>query len=494
MPAHGIPCPFRKEGSSAPVRRGACERVPLTDFHARRTGDRRLGLRTIAAAVRDLKACKTTSRALVEQCLEQIGKESGEGRLTFLKVDAEGARRTADLIDWRRSQGSLSSHSLGIPISIKDLFDNAGDVTSAGSRALSDGPAASTDAFAVARLKQAGFIIVGRTNMTELAYSGLGINPHFGTPANPFERSLRRIPGGSSSGAAISVTDGMSLGAIGSDTGGSCRIPAALTGIVGFKPTAKRVPRTGVLALSTTLDSIGPLAPSVSCCALLDSVLSAADGPEDVAPSDIGSLRFAVPQTIVLEELEPDVAAAFDRAVGQLSQTGARIKEIDLPEFAQLLALNANGGFHAPEGFDTHKTLLAEKFALVDPRVSSRLMKGGEMSAAEYVSLSQQRARIIASIGPKTASYDALLMPTVPFIAPPIRELEDDQRYHHFNRLSVRNCVIINMLDRCAVSIPCHEEGRAPVGLMVAGEHGADRWLLSVARTLENVLEPLRRP
>jgi aspartyl-tRNA(Asn)/glutamyl-tRNA(Gln) amidotransferase subunit A len=453
------------------------------------------GLRTIAGTARDLKIGKTTSRALVEYCLEQIGKESGEGRLTFVKVDGEGARRAADFIDWRRTQGSLSSRFVGVPISIKDVFDNAGDVTSAGSRALSHGPAASTDALAVARLKQAGFIILGRTNMTELAYSGLGLNPHFGTPANPFERSVRRIPGGSSSGAAISVTDGMSLGAIGSDTGGSCRIPAALTGIVGFKPTAKRVPRSGIVPLSTTLDSIGCLGVSVSCCAILDSVLSSSDSePEDVDSSDISSLSFAVPQTIVLEELDPDVAAAFDRAISRLSRAGARIKEIDLPEFAQLLALNANGGFHAPEGFEAHRNLLAEKFALIDPRVSSRLMKGSEMSAAEYVSLQRQRSGIIASIGPKTASYDALLAPTVPFIAPPIRELDDDEKYRHFNRLSVRNGVIVNMLDRCAASIPCHEEGRAPVGLMLVGDHGADRWLLSVARTLESVLEPLRRP
>jgi aspartyl-tRNA(Asn)/glutamyl-tRNA(Gln) amidotransferase subunit A len=326
--------------------------------------------------------------------------------------------------------------------------------------------------------------------MTEFAYSGLGINPHFGTPANPFERYVRRIPGGSSSGAAVSVTDGMSIGAIGTDTGGSCRIPAALTGIVGLKPTAERVPREGVLPLSTTLDSVGPLAATVSCCAILDSVLSRAEGePEDVAPAEVRSLRFAIPTIGVLDDLDSEVAVAFDGAIRRLSEAGAHLQEIALPEFARLIALNADGGFHGPEGFAIHKRVLTEKLGLIDPRVSARLLAGGERLAADYLALAHERRVIIDNVRRRTAGYDALLMPTVPFVAPPIDALNDETRYRHYNRLAVRNCTIVNMLDRCAVSLPCHAEGRAPVGLMPIGEHGGDRRLLAIAAGMEAVLE-----
>src|SRR5215475_5871155 len=230
-------------------------------------------MRSIAAAAKSLEA-GAKSRDLIEQCLARIEDRAGEGSRVYLKVHAEASRAAADYYDHLRARGAAPSPFAGIPVSIKDLFDIAGDVTTAGSTALRDAAPATRDAPSVARLRAMGFIPIGRSNMTEFAFSGLGINPHYGTPANLYDRKAARIPGGSSSGAAVSVTDGMAFCGLGTDTGGSCRIPAALCGIVGFKPTARRVPTQGAFPLSTSLDSIGPLAATVECCAVVDAVLA----------------------------------------------------------------------------------------------------------------------------------------------------------------------------------------------------------------------------
>src|SRR6516165_7940467 len=234
------------------------------------------------------------SRGLVEQCLARISDQSGEGGRVFLKVHAADALAAADFYDRERAHGAAPSPFAGIPVSIKDLFDIAGDVTTAGSVALRDAKAAEHDATAVARLRAAGLIPIGRTNMTEFAFSGIGLNPHYDTPRNPHDRATGRMPGGSSSGAAVSVSDGMALGALGTDTGGSCRIPAAVCGVVGYKPTAKRIPTDGVLPLSFTLDSVGPLAPTVACCAVLDAIM-AGEEPDDLTPFRLDVLRLAAP-------------------------------------------------------------------------------------------------------------------------------------------------------------------------------------------------------
>src|SRR5436305_7181670 len=202
-------------------------------------------------------------------------------------------------MDGLRRVKAAPSRYAGIPVSIKDLFDIKGQVTRAGSRALDDSPPAEADAPVVARLRRAGFVVIGRTNMTEFAYSGIGINPHFGTPKGIWQRGAGHVPGGSSSGGAVSVADGMAHAALGTDTGGSCRIPAAWNGIVGFKPTQRRVPLDGAVPLSTTLDSIGPIARTVKCCAVLDAVL--ADDPlAALQPRPIKRMRLAVPTTVAL--------------------------------------------------------------------------------------------------------------------------------------------------------------------------------------------------
>src|SRR3954465_11494072 len=229
---------------------------------------------TLAALADDLKNGRTTARKLVDDCLANIAEISGEGPRAFIHVDSEAAIEAAEAMDRLRNANAAPSPFAGIPVSIKDLFDIKGQVTKAGSRALEDSAPAEADAPAVARLRRAGFVVIGRTNMTEFAYSGIGINPHYGTPKSAWKREIGYVPGGSSSGGAVSVVDRMAYGALGSDTGGSCRIPAAFNGIVGYKPTQARAPPEGGVPLSTTLDSFGPLANTVRCCAILDAVLA----------------------------------------------------------------------------------------------------------------------------------------------------------------------------------------------------------------------------
>jgi aspartyl-tRNA(Asn)/glutamyl-tRNA(Gln) amidotransferase subunit A len=445
-------------------------------------------MRSLAQVAADL-ARGGKSRGLIEGCLAQIADQSGEGRRAFLKVYAEDALAAADFYDRVRAGGAAPSLFAGIPVSIKDLFNVAGDVTTAGSVALKNEKAATRDAPAVARLRAAGLIPIGRTNMTEFAFSGLGINPHYGTPLNAYDRAAGRIPGGSSSGAAVSITDGMAFGALGSDTGGSCRIPAALCGIVGFKPTADRVPTAGAFPLSTSLDSIGPLAATVACCAALDAVL-AGEPAVDLAPFPLTGLRLALPQTMVLENVEPAVARAFEAALAMLGKAGARIADIPLRELAELPQINAKGGLAAPEAYALHRSLIAKAEKMYDPRVLVRILRGQEQDAADYIELLNARADFIRRVAAVTAPYDALVMPTVPVTAPRLADLAADDAYRHANFLVLRNPSIANFLDRCSISIPCHRAGDAPVGLMLIGEHHADRRLLAIAGAIEAVVAP----
>ena len=442
---------------------------------------------TLADLQNALMRGETTAAALAEAALSKAQAPGGEGARVFTKLYAERARAMAAASDALRASGIVRSPLEGIPVSIKDLFDVAGETTRAGSVALDDAPPAACSAPVVDRLIAAGAVLVGRTNMTEFAYSGLGLNPHYGTPLNPFDRATGRIPGGSSSGAAVSVTDGMAAAAIGSDTGGSVRIPAALCGLTGFKPTACRVPREGALPLSTTLDSIGPLAASVACCAVLDAIL--AGEPVDLPqPASLAGLRFAVPTTLALDGLDETVGAAFEAARERLARAGARIEEIAVPEFARLAEINAKGGFTASEAWHWHRGLIEKAADRYDPRVVGRIRRGAEMSAADYLDVLAARRAWIAAVETRVAGSDAVLMPTVPVIAPTIAELADDARYGAANLLILRNPTLINFLDGCALSLPCHAQGTAPVGLMVAGTAGQDRRILGIGLAMEAAL------
>jgi aspartyl-tRNA(Asn)/glutamyl-tRNA(Gln) amidotransferase subunit A len=429
------------------------------------------------------------SRGVVEECLARIKDPAGEGSRVYLKVHEEASLAAADYYDRLRAKGQAPSPFAGIPVSIKDLFDIAGDVTTAGSTVLRDAAPAATDAPSVARLRAAGFIPIGRSNMTEFAFSGLGINPHYDTPANVYDRKARRIPGGSSSGAAISVTDGMAAGALGTDTGGSCRIPAAVNGIVGFKPTAYRVPTAGAFPLSQSLDSIGPIAATVSCCAILDAVL-AGEGTFDLPEVPLAGLRLAVPQTMVLDGLEPHVAATFEAALAALRKAGARVSDLPLRELADLGRINAKGGLSAAESYAIHRDLIAKGERQYDPRVLVRILRGREQDAADFIGLVRQRAEFIRRLAPVLAPFDALVMPTTPIVAPRIADLEPDDAYRHANAAMLRNPSLVNFIDRCSISVPCHRAGEAPVGLMLIAAHGADRRLLGMAAAVEALVAP----
>ena len=440
---------------------------------------------TVLSLADDLAAGRTSSRALIEAALGRIADPAGEGARSFVKVYIESARAAADAQDQLRKAGYVASPLAGLPVSIKDLFDVAGDVTLAGSKALDDRPPATRDAPVVARLRASGAILIGRTNMTEFAFSGVGINPHYGTPGNPCDRRL--IPGGSSSGAAVSVGDAQAIVAIGSDTGGSVRIPAALCGLVGFKPTQRRIPRDGVIPLSTTLDSIGPLGNSVACCATADAIM-AGEPPVTPRPAPVAGLRLGVPQSYVLDGLAPEVASAFAAACTVLSRAGARLVDLPLAELNELPAINAGGGFAPIEAYAWHQPLMARRGADYDPRVRTRIERAGGMNAVDYINLCAARESLIARVAAHTVDFDALLMPTVAITAPPIAAFERDDDYRHLNAAILRIPSVINFLDRCAITLPIQPPDTPPVGLMVVGEHGADRRLLAIARGLEAAL------
>lgn len=436
-----------------------------------------------------LEAGTSSSVELVEGALAAIEDPAGEGARAFIQVDAAGARQAAAHADALRRSGQAPSPFCGIPISIKDLFDVQGQVTRAGSRLLEHSPPASADAVAIGHLRSAGFIFVGRTNMTEFAYSGLGLNPHYGTPLNPCDRAARRIPGGSSSGAAVSVTDGMAAAGIGTDTGGSCRIPAAFCGIVGFKPSASRIPRDGVLPLSDSLDSVGPLAQSVACCAILDRIMSgaAATDVRELPGRQLGSIRLGIPRHFVLNDLDAEVGAAFEQALRDLRARGLTAHEIDFKALDNLPRINAKGGLAAAEAFAWHRRHLADKEALYDPRVSARILKGAEQSAADYIELRHARQAMIEEAQKIMAGLDGLIYPTTPMIAPRLAELQDDAEYARLNMLALRNPSVANFLDTCAISIPIQAEGEAPVGLNILGHPGQDEALLALAAALEKM-------
>jgi aspartyl-tRNA(Asn)/glutamyl-tRNA(Gln) amidotransferase subunit A len=440
---------------------------------------------TIQQLAADLAAGRTTSRRLTEEALERIADTSGEGSRTFIKVWHDQALATADASDTMREAGLVPSLIAGLPVSIKNLCDVAGETTLAGSKALSDAPPAAEDAPVVARLRAAGAVIVGSTNMSEFAFSGVGFNPHYGTPGNPADR--KRVPGGSSSGAAVSVADRMAVAALGTDTGGSVRIPAAVCGIVGFKPTARRVPIDGVVPLSTSLDSIGPLANSVECCAIVDAVFAG----EPIAvpsPAPLAGLRLAVPMHFVMDDLEPVVAAAFERALKALSGIGVKIEHIDLPELNELNTINARGTFAASEAYAWHRTLIERRGKDYDQLVYPRIMRGREMGAADYIELLQARADLQKRVAAITSNYDAVVMPTCAIAAPTLKEVSTPDGFTRKNMLLLRNTTVGNFLDRCSISLPCHAPGELPVGFMLMGEAMADKRLLAMARSVAPVV------
>jgi aspartyl-tRNA(Asn)/glutamyl-tRNA(Gln) amidotransferase subunit A len=440
---------------------------------------------TILQLAADLAAGRTSARKLADEALARIEDPRGEGKRAFVKVYRAQAIAAADASDALRKAGLVPGPLAGIPVSIKNLCNVAGETTLAGSIALDDAPPATADAPVVARLRAAGAVIVGSTNMSEFAFSGVGANPHYGTPGNPADRA--RVPGGSSSGAAVSVGDRMAVAALGTDTGGSVRIPAAVCGLTGFKPTARRVPIDGVVPLSTSLDSIGPLANSVECCAIVDAVF--AGEPIAVPPAaPLAGLRFGIPRQFVMDELDPTVANAFDRACKALSARGVKVEPVDLPQLLELPAINAKGGFAASEAYAWHHKLIARRGNAYDPFVHPRIMRGKDMSATDYIELLAVRADFQQRVSAVTSNYDAIVMPTCAIVAPTLDEVAAPDGFTRKNLLLLRNTTVGNFLDRCGISLPCHAAGELPVGFMLMGETMADQRVLAMARSVAPVV------
>lgn len=436
----------------------------------------------------EISTCPTE----IEQCI--AAAQAPANTHTFLTTSFTSARDTA------AQTGVVDLPLAGLAVSIKDLFDIEGQPTPAGSTVLANTPAAVEDSPAVGRLRAAGAAVMGRTNMVEFAFSGVGINPHFGTPAAWDARfgalpGAPRVPGGSSSGAAVSVATGAAFVGLGSDTGGSIRIPAALNGIVGFKNTARLVPTLGAVPLSTTLDTACAMTRSVSDAIVVHEILAAQRVTRSQAP--LSQYRLAVPTTVFTEGMDTTVARAFERTLSALRAAGATIDTIEIPAVRE----QPSYGFAAPEAYAWHRALLAQAANRYDPRVRTRIERGATLMAFEYIALIEMRKSWVAHMQACIAGYDAMLSPTVPIVAPllsdvapadgvdPAQDSARDAAFFNVNNLLLRNTSIINLLDGCALSLPCHVQGELPVGLMVW--HGAlqDDTVLNIGLQIEKILQ-----
>jgi aspartyl-tRNA(Asn)/glutamyl-tRNA(Gln) amidotransferase subunit A len=427
---------------------------------------------------------KVSVRDRLEQALSRIDDPKGEGARACLTVYADSARAAADAADARAAAGMTLGPLDGMIVSIKDLFDVAGEVTRAGSRVLlAEGKAAAVDAPAVARLRAAGAVIVAKTNMTEFAFSGVGLNPHFGTPGNPHDRS--RIPGGSTSGGAVAVADGMCEIAIGSDTGGSTRIPAALCGIVGFKPSKQRVPTDGAFPLSTTLDSIGPMARTVAECARADAIM-AGEAWRELEVTPLPSLRLGVPQGMPLENLDGVVATPCADAMLRIETAGAEVSFVSVPLLDAMAAINARGGFSPAEAFAIHRERVAARGGGIDPNVRARIERGRSIKPEAYAEMLLERKRLVAAMDALLTDFDALMLPTTAIGAPKFSEVETPETFSEKNMLLLRNPALVNFFDLCAISLPIPRKGEQ-VGLMLVARNGRDRRLFSIAAAVERL-------
>ncbi len=439
-------------------------------------------------ARRQIRARSTTAAALVERSI--AAAQSRLAAPAFLATWFAGARDAAATADRAVGAGRDPGPLAGLAVSIKDLFDVGGESTPAGSTLLRGAAPASSDSPAVARLRNAGAALIGRTHMSEFAFSGVGLNHHFPVLANPATLELDptpRIPGGSTSGGAASVAAGAAWVALGSDTGGSIRIPAALQGVVGFKATAGLVPIEGAVPLSTTLDTVSAMTRSVRDAVVVHEVLASRAVQPRRRP--LAQWRFAVPSTLMLDGLDDTVARAFERSLATLSAAGARIATVALSPLSELASISARGSFPAAESWAFHRRWLADRQSEYDPRVALRIRRGETMTAADYIDLLAARRDWIGRMTTEIAQVDALLSPTVPMVAPPLAPLvDDDEAFFAVNNLLLRNPSSVNFLDGCALSLPCHGGEELPVGLMVWHGAGRDDEVLGAGLAIEAAL------
>ena len=433
-------------------------------------------------------------RALTDSFLERI-EEADKDRTIYLRLTAKRARAEAEAAHKRAGAGLRLSLLDGVPISWKDLYDSAGDVTSHGSPALAQ-RVATGDATVLARATRAGLVCLGKTNQTEFAYSILGLNPHFGTPPNPFDDATARLPGGSSAGAAVSVSRGLAAAAIGSDTGGSVRVPAAWNGLVGLKTSFGLLPLDGALGLSTSMDTVGPLtrdvADAAALFAILDGRFGAGNRPApDLAGAALSRARFALPATLVWDTLDPGVDAPARSAVERLRAAGCAIDETAVPEFATVEDLVGRfGAYHAAECHALWHEAVEENPDLVYAPIRERIRIGAEMSATDAARAKQGLDAVATALHARMRRHGVLLMPTVAIGPPPIATLEaDEEAYKAANVAALRNTRLANYLGCCALTLPCGCDGNGvPVGLMLMAPPGEEERLLRLGSAIEPVL------
>jgi aspartyl-tRNA(Asn)/glutamyl-tRNA(Gln) amidotransferase subunit A len=413
--------------------------------------------------------------------------ETTTDRAIFITVTAERARREAAASTARYRDGRPLGPLDGVPVAWKDLFDLAGTTTTAGSDIYRNAPPARADAVVVRNLAGAGLVSLGKVNLSEFAYSGLGLNPHFGTPRNPHDAKVHRAPGGSSSGSAVAVAAGLAPVAIGTDTGGSVRIPAAFNGLVGFKTAEGSIDRTGVFALSPTLDTMGPLARTVEDCLLLYAALSGR-APIPAAPANLSDLRIVVPTNIVFDGAEDAVVANFERLIAKLSAKGARIVSADIGAFDDVVATAPHGNITAAEAYFAHRALVeSADAARVDPRVVARILRGASMSAYDLLVLQTQRFALQRKLG---AELDGALIafPTVAHTAPATAPLEaDPELFHAVNIKTLRNTMLGNFLNLPGFAIPSgHDANGLPTSALISAPAGSEQMLFAASLAIEH--------
>jgi aspartyl-tRNA(Asn)/glutamyl-tRNA(Gln) amidotransferase subunit A len=427
----------------------------------------------------------TSARERLEAALGRIDDPKGEGARACLTVYRDQAKAAADAADARAKAGVSLGPLDGTIVSIKDLFDVAGEVTRVGSKVFAEeGKPATADAPVVRRLRAGGAVVVAKTNMSEFAYTGIGANPHFGTPGNPADR--KRVPGGSSSGAAVAAADGMCEIAIGTDTGGSCRIPGALCGIVGYKPSRQRIPTTGAFPLSYSIDSIGPIARSVEACARADAVM-ANETYVPLEPVSLNGLRIGVVVGYPIENLDETVDLKFSDAVARLNKAGAHLSEEKLSLLDDMAQVNSKGGVQPAEAFSIHRDLLSRRADAIDPNVQVRLERARTVSAADYIDMVRERARLIRSMDDRIADVDVLAWPTTPMVAPTMQEVAAPDEFARKNAMLLRNTVIVNFFDLCAISVPIPRGSGLPAGFMLVARNGQDQRLFRIAAAIERL-------
>ncbi len=429
-----------------------------------------------------------TSVERLEAALARIEDPKGEGARACLTVYRDGAKAAAQAADARQKSGISLGPLDGAIVTLKDLFDVAGEVTRAGSKVLAEeGKPATADAPIVQRLRAAGAVIVAKTNMSEFAFTGIGVNPHYGTPGNAAD--VARVPGGSSSGAGAAVGHKFCDIAIGTDTGGSIRIPAALNGITGFKCSRQRVPTAGAFPLSGSLDSIGPLANTIADCAHADAIM-AGETPWALEAAPLAGLRVGVARGGPTENLDDTVGKRFPAALAKLEKAGVRLSDETLPLIDEMGSLLARTSILVAEAYAIHRERLSRRAADIDPIIVGRTDKGRDISSADYIDILQARARMVHAMDARLADLDVLVMPTCPIVAPRIDEVAADPKvFMSRNAMLLRNTTIVNFFDSCAVSLPLPREGGLPTGLMVIARNGQDRRLLRIAAAMERVLQ-----